>query len=118
MIRKESRNAMRERRHLRVREKVHGTPLRPRLSVFRSNKHISCQLIDDTKGITLCSSGSVELKLANGGNVEAARKVGEDIARKALALKIECAVFDRGGYQYHGRVAALCEAAREAGLRL
>ncbi|HIU45041.1 MAG TPA: 50S ribosomal protein L18 [Candidatus Enteromonas pullicola] len=117
MIAKESRNSVRVRRHLRVREKVHGTSSKPRLCVFRSNKHIEAQIIDDEKGITLASSSSTQLKLANGGNCEAAAKVGEDLAKKALAKGIEEVVFDRGGYIYHGRVAALAEAARENGLK-
>lgn len=117
MIAKESRNSVRVRRHLRVREKVHGTSSKPRLCVFRSNKHIEAQIIDDEKGITLVSSSSTQLKLANGGNCEAAAKVGEDLAKKALAKGIEEVVFDRGGYIYHGRVAALAEAARENGLK-
>lgn len=117
MIAKESRNAIRERRHLRVREKISGTEAKPRLCVFRSNKHIEAQLIDDVKGITLVSSSSVALKLKNGGNCEAAAKVGEDLAKKALSKGIEVAVFDRGGYLYHGRIAALADAAREAGLK-
>ncbi len=117
MIRKISKNVARVRRHERVRAKISGTALTPRLCVYRSNKHIEAQLIDDTKGMTLASSSSIVLKLANGSNVEAASKVGEDIAKKALALKIETVVFDRSGYIYHGRVKALAEAAREAGLK-
>lgn len=117
MIKKISKNIARVRRHERVRAKISGTSLTPRLCVYRSNKHIEAQLIDDTKGMTLASSSSIVLKLANGSNVEAASKVGEDIAKKALALKIETVVFDRSGYIYHGRVKALAEAAREAGLK-
>lgn len=117
MIKKISKNIARVRRHERVRAKISGTALTPRLCVYRSNKHIEAQLIDDTKGMTLASSSSIVLKLANGSNVEAASKVGEDIAKKALALKIETVVFDRSGYIYHGRVKALAEAAREAGLK-
>lgn len=117
MIVKESRNEIRKRKHLRVRAKVKGTAERPRLSVFRSNKHIEAQLIDDVKGVTLVSSSSVQLKLKNGGNIEAAAKVGEDIAKKALVAKIEEVVFDRGGYDYHGRVQALADGARKGGLR-
>ncbi len=117
MIEKVSRNLVRERRHARVREKVSGTASRPRLCVFRSNKHIEAQLIDDVKGVTLVSCASTQLHLANGGNVEAAAKVGSVLAEKAKALKIEEAVFDRGGYSYHGRVKALADAAREGGLR-
>ena len=116
MIKKESRSAVRERRHLRVRKKVSGTPECPRLVVFRSNKNIEAQIIDDTKGATLVSSSSVQLKLANGSNCEAAAKVGEDIASKAKAANITKVVFDRGGYQYHGRVEALADAARKGGL--
>ena len=89
----------------------------PRLSVYRSNAHIHAQLIDDVNGVTLVSSSSVALKLENGGNIAAASKVGEDIAKKALAAGIETIVFDRSGYIYHGRVKAVAEAAREAGLK-
>lgn len=117
MIKKIDRNKDRVRRHLRVRSKVSGTPERPRLCVFRSNANISVQIIDDTKGITLASSGSVELKLSNGGNIEAAKAVGTEIAKLAKKAKIDSVVFDRGGYLYHGRVKALAEAAREAGLK-
>ncbi len=116
MIVKESRNAMRKKRHERVREKISGTAECPRLNVFRSNTNIFVQLIDDVKGVTLASSSSVELKLKNGGNVEGARLVGKDIAEKAKKLKIKNVVFDRGGYLYHGRVEALANAARENGL--
>ena len=116
MIVKESRNAMRKKRHERVREKISGTAESPRLNVFRSNTNIFVQLIDDVKGVTLASSSSVELKLKNGGNVEGARLVGKDIAEKAKKLKIKNVVFDRGGYLYHGRVEALANAARENGL--
>ena len=116
MIVKESRNAMRKKRHERVREKISGTAECPRLNVFRSNTNIFVQLIDDVKGVTLASSSSVELKLKNGGNIEGARLVGKDIAEKAKKLKIKKVVFDRGGYLYHGRVEALAEAARENGL--
>ncbi len=116
MIKKESKNVMRERRHLRIREKIQGSATCPRLSVFRSNKHISCQLIDDERGVTLASSSSLALKLEHGGNIEAAKAVGADIAKKAKALKIKSVKFDRGGYMYHGRVAALADAAREGGL--
>ena len=116
MIVKESRNAMRKKRHLRVRETISGTAECPRLNVFRSNTNIFVQLIDDVKGVTLASSSSVELKLKNGGNIEGARLVGKDIAEKAKKLKIKNVVFDRGGYLYHGRVEALANAARENGL--
>ena len=116
MIKKESNNVARLRRHSRVRNKVSGTAEMPRLNVFRSNENIFVQIIDDTKGNTLVSSSSVELKLKNGGNVEAAKLVGKDIAEKAKKDKIKKVVFDRGGYLYHGRVEALAEAARENGL--
>jgi len=116
MIKKESNNQARLRRHARVRNKVSGTSSVPRLNVFRSNAQIFAQIIDDEKGITLVSSSSLELKIKNGGNIEGARSVGEDIAKKAVAAGIKQVVFDRGGYQYHGRVQALAEAAREAGL--
>ena len=112
MIVKESRNEMRKKRHMRVRENISGTAECPRLNVFRSNSHIFAQLIDDVKGVTLASSSSVELKLKNGSNVEGAK----EIAAKAKKLKITKVVFDRGGYLYHGRVQALAEAARENGL--
>ena len=104
MIQKESRSAVRNRRHLRVRAKISGTAECPRLVVFRSNKHIEAQLIDDTKGMTLACTSSVQLKLANGSNCEAAAKVGEAIANKAKDKGISKVVFDRGGYQYHGRI--------------
>lgn len=117
MINKESKNSVRVRKHARVRAKVSGTASAPRLVVFRSNKHIEAQIIDDVKGVTLVHSSSVALKLENGSNVEAATKVGEDLASKAKAKKISKVVFDRGGYIYHGRVAALADAARKGGLK-
>ena len=117
MINKVSKNVIRERKHARVRAKVSGTASCPRLCVFRSNKHIEAQIIDDVKRTTLCASSSVALKLENGSNIEAAKKVGADLAEKAKALKIKSVVFDRGGYIYHGRVAALADAAREGGLK-
>jgi large subunit ribosomal protein L18 len=116
MIQKESRNSVRERRHARVRERVVGTSSAPRLVVFRSNKNIEAQIIDDIKGVTLVASGSVQLKLKNGGNCVGAAEVGKDLAAKAKKAGISHVVFDRGGYQYHGRVAALADAAREGGL--
>ncbi|MGN1379897.1 MAG: 50S ribosomal protein L18 [Bacilli bacterium] len=115
MNNKEKREA-RIRRHARVRKNISGTSEAPRLCVYRSNKAIYAQVIDDTKGITLVSSSSLELKLKNGGNIEAASIVGKDIAEKCKKAKIKKVVFDRGGFLYHGRVAALAEAAREAGL--
>ncbi len=118
MIKKVSRNEKRIARHERVRKTVVGTPLVPRLNVFRSNKNIFAQIIDDENGVTLVSASSVdkELKLENGGNVEAAVKVGELIAKRAKKAKITKVTFDRGGYLYHGRVEALANAARENGL--
>ncbi len=118
MIKKVSRNEMRLERHKRIRENLHGTADRPRLNVFRSNANITAQIIDDDKGITLVSASTLEkeLKITNGGNVEAAKKIGEEVAKRAKKAKITKVVFDRGGYLYHGRVKALAEAARENGL--
>ena len=118
MIKKESRNAMRVVRHERVRKDVHGTSAVPRLNVFRSNNNIFAQIIDDEASKTLVSASSIdkELKLENGGNAEAAVKVGELLAKRAKKAKITKVVFDRGGYLYHGRVKALADAARENGL--
>lgn len=117
MLKKTRKNEERQRRHKRVRRVVSGTPDCPRLNVFRSNKQIYAQIIDDTTGKTLAASSSVVLKLEQGGNIEAAKKVGADIAEKCKALNIESVRFDRGGYVYHGRVQALADAAREAGLK-
>lgn len=111
-----SNNDMRLARHARVRAKISGTKEVPRLNVFRSNSGIFAQIIDDSTATTLVSSSSVELKIKNGGNLEGAAAVGKDIAEKAKKAKITKVVFDRGGYLYHGRVKALAEAAREAGL--
>ena len=118
MIKKVSRNEVRKARHERVRAKVSGTNETPRLNVFRSNSNIFAQIIDDEKKITLVSASSIdkELKLENGGNIEAATKVGELLAKRAKKAKITKVTFDRGGYLYHGRVEALAEAARENGL--
>jgi len=116
MISKQSKNISRVRRHARVRSKISGTPECPRLCVYRSNKNIEAQIIDDVKKVTLVASSSMGLKLENGSNIEAASKVGADLAEKAKAKKIKKVVFDRSGYIYHGRVKALAEAAREAGL--
>ena len=118
MIKKVVRNDVRKARHARVRNKVVGTSAVPRLNVFRSNSNIFAQIIDDEKGVTLVSASSIdkELKLENGGNVEAATKVGELLAKRAKKAKIEQVVFDRGGYLYHGRVKALADSARENGL--
>ena len=116
MISKESKNVSRQRRHARVRSKVSGTVACPRLCVYRSNKNIEAQIIDDVKRVTLAACSSMELRLANGSNIEAAAQVGKALAEKALAKKIKKVVFDRSGYIYHGRIKALAEAAREAGL--
>ncbi|KGP72475.1 50S ribosomal protein L18 [Pontibacillus yanchengensis] len=118
MITKADKNAVRKKRHSRVRKKVAGTPERPRLNVYRSNKHIYAQLIDDVNGVTVSSASTVEndLNLENTGNVEAAAKIGELVAKRAQDNGFKTIVFDRGGYLYHGRVKALADAAREAGL--
>ena len=115
MIKKQSRNSMRIVRHERIRSKVVGTAEVPRLCVFRSNANIYAQIIDDSKGVTLVSASSLELKLKN-VNIEAATKVGESIAKKAVKAGIKKVVFDRGGYLYHGKIKALADAARENGL--
>ena len=117
MIKKESRNEQRKIRHARVRNKISGTADCPRLAVFRSNKNISVQLIDDVKAVTLASVSTLDsdIKIKK-ANKEAAKEVGTLIAKKALKLKIEKVVFDRGGFVYHGVVKELAEAAREAGL--
>jgi large subunit ribosomal protein L18 len=106
------------RRHRRVRKKIHGTAERPRLAVYRSNKHLSVQVIDDDAGRTLVSAATVEpdLRGAGGGSVAAATRLGTLVAERAKAAGIEQVVFDRGGFVYHGRIAALATAAREAGL--
>ena len=116
MIKKEANNVARQRRHARIRKTVNGTKECPRLDVFRSNNNIFVQVIDDEEAKTLASSSSVSLNIKNGGNIEAAKLVGKDIAEKCNKLKIKKVVFDRGGYLYHGRVKALAEAARENGL--
>ena len=120
MIKQVNRKEQTRKRHARVRVKISGTPECPRLAVYRSLKHISVQIIDDVNRVTLASASSndKELKqqLKHGGNVEAAKVVGEAIAKRALAKDIKDVVFDRGGFLYHGRVAALAEAAREGGL--
>ncbi len=116
MFKPVNKEVQRAKRHRRIRFHLKGTPSRPRLNVFRSNKAIYCQIIDDLAGTTLVAASSLELKETSGGNIEGARKVGELIAKKALEKGIKQVVFDRGGYLYHGRVKALAEAAREAGL--
>jgi len=113
-----TKRAARRRRHLRVRKKITGTPERPRLAVFRSNRHISVQVIDDLSGRTLAAASSLEPGLCSGGTatVEGASSVGSEIAERARAAGIERVVFDRSGNRYHGRVAAVAEAARAGGL--
>lgn len=113
-----NKNEARRKRHTRVRKKVIGSPERPRLNVYRSTNNIYVQVIDDTAGHTLAAASSLDksLKLKTGGNVEAAKAVGKAIAERAKAAGISKVVFDRGGYLYHGRVASLADAAREAGL--
>ena len=118
MVSKINKNAMRLKRHIRVRGKVSGTPERPRLNVFRSNANIYAQIIDDVNGVTLVAANTLEKDFEGAtGNAEAAKKVGQLIAERAKAKGIEEVVFDRGGYVYHGRVAALAEGAREGGLK-
>ena len=117
MVKNVSKKAMRLHRHVRVRGKISGTPERPRLNVFRSNANIYAQLIDDVNGVTLVSANTLEKEFEGAtGNCEAAKKVGTVLAERAKAKGIEQVVFDRGGYVYHGRVAALAEGAREGGL--
>ena len=118
MITRPNTNKQRMKRHKRVRAKISGTPVCPRLNVFRSEANIYAQIIDDTKGVTLVSASSLEKGFeGSGSNCEAAKKVGEAIAERAKAKGIEAVVFDRGGYLYHGRVKALAEGAREGGLQ-
>ena len=118
MVSKVNKNAMRLKRHVRVRGKISGTPERPRLNVFRSNANIYAQIIDDVNGVTLVSANTLEKDFEGAaGNCEAAKKVGAVLAERAKAKGIEEVVFDRGGYVYHGRVAALAEGAREGGLQ-
>ena len=118
MVKTINKNAMRLKRHVRVRGKISGTPECPRLNVFRSNANIYAQIIDDVNGVTLVSANTVEKDFEGAtGNVEAAKKVGAVLAERAKAKGIEQVVFDRGGYIFHGRVAALAEGAREAGLK-
>ena len=118
MVSKVNKNAMRLKRHIRVRGKISGTVECPRLNVFRSNANIYAQLIDDVNGVTLVSASTLEKEFEGAtGNAEAAKKVGLTLAERAKAKGIEDVVFDRGGYVYHGRVAALAEGAREGGLK-
>ena len=118
MLLKADKKKTRSKRHLRVRNRLNGTATRPRLCVFRSLAHIYAQIIDDEKGVTLTAASSIEKDFEGyGGNIAGAKKVGAIIAKKALDKGITEVVFDRGGYIYHGRIAALADAAREAGLK-
>lgn len=118
MLTKENRKKITRKRHYRLRRKLAGSSERPRLAVYRSGKHIYAQIIDDSRSVTLAAASTVEKDLRNqtGANIDAARKVGELVARRAKDAGVTAVVFDRGGFLYHGRVAALAEAAREAGL--
>lgn len=117
MVSKIDKNAQRQKRHIRVRSKISGTPERPRLNVFRSNANIYAQVIDDVNGITLASASTLDKEFEGAaGNCEAAKQVGKMVAERAKEKGISAVVFDRGGYVYHGRVAALAEGAREGGL--
>ncbi|MFC7372642.1 50S ribosomal protein L18 [Fictibacillus iocasae] len=118
MITKADKNVARKKRHARVRRTVIGTAQRPRLNVFRSTKHIYAQLIDDQAGVTLVSASTLDkgIEAGNGGNVDAAKAIGKAVAERAKEKGYTAVVFDRGGYLYHGRIKALADAAREAGL--
>ena len=117
MVRKTDKNAMRQKRHVRVRGKISGTPGRPRLNVYRSNANIYAQLIDDVNGTTLVSASTLDMGFEGAaGNCGAAKRVGLALAQRAKEKGISAVVFDRSGYVYHGRVAALAEGAREGGL--
>ncbi|KXO15973.1 50S ribosomal protein L18 [Peptoniphilus sp. GNH] len=119
MFKRVDREKNRLKRHKRIRRKVKGTPSTPRLCVFRSGKHIYAQVIDDVNAVTLVSASTLEKNIGSEGkNMEAAQKVGETVAKRALEKGIEAVVFDRGGYIYQGRIKALADAAREAGLKL
>jgi large subunit ribosomal protein L18 len=116
MINLNKRNEIRQRIHSRIRAKLAGTAERPRLNVYRSLSHIYAQVIDDQSGVTLVSASTMSMKVKTGGNVAAAKEVGKAIAERAVENGIKKVVFDRGGYLYHGRIKALADAAREAGL--
>ncbi|TCO74999.1 50S ribosomal protein L18 [Marinisporobacter balticus] len=121
MINKESKNKKRQTRHLRIRKKVSGTPTRPRLSIYRSLSNMYAQVIDDVTGVTLAAASTLDKEIKdkanNCGNKEAAKLVGELVAKRALEKGLDNVVFDRGGYIYHGRIKELAEGAREAGLK-
>ena len=116
MIAKTERNQIRGRVHFRIRQKLSGTAARPRLNVYRSLNHIYAQVIDDLKGETIASASTLAGKINSGGNIAAAKEVGKLVAEQAIAKGVKKVVFDRGGYLYHGRIKALADAAREAGL--
>lgn len=120
MIKSENRKTKVKKRHQSIRVKLSGTTEAPRLAVYRSTKHIYAQVIDDVKGVTVASASSIDkdlrAKLGHGGNIDAAKAVGEAIAKKALKAGVKDVVFDRGGFLYHGRIQSLADAAREAGL--
>jgi large subunit ribosomal protein L18 len=114
-----NRHVARERRHRRVRKKVRGTPERPRLAVFRSNKHVYAQVVDDVHGVTLAAASTKEKGFTGAtATVEAAKKVGKLVGERAKAAGIDTVVLDRGGFKYHGRVAGVADAAREAGIKI
>ena len=118
MVSKPDSNKARIKRHMRIRNKISGTPERPRLNVFRSGKHIYAQIIDDINGVTLVSASTMDKDFDGyGGNKEAAKKIGKTIAERAAHKNITEVVFDRGGYVYHGRIKELAEGAREGGLK-
>ncbi|MGM0214017.1 50S ribosomal protein L18 [Enterococcus sp. AZ109] len=116
MITKPDKNKTRQKRHMRVRSKISGTAECPRLNVFRSNKNIYAQVIDDVAGVTLASASTLDKEISGGNKTEQAQEVGKLVAERASEKGIKVVVFDRGGYLYHGRVAALAQAARENGL--
>ncbi|MBN2559182.1 MAG: 50S ribosomal protein L18 [Clostridia bacterium] len=120
MIKKTDKNKLRQKKHMRIRNKISGTPARPRLNVYKSNKNIYAQIIDDLAGVTLVAASSLDAALKNeipyGGNKNAAKEVGKLIAKRAVEKGIKAVVFDRGGYIYHGRVKELADAARAEGL--
>jgi large subunit ribosomal protein L18 len=112
----DSKAQIRDRIHTRIRRRISGTEARPRLAIFRSVKHIYAQVIDDSKGHTVAAAASTEKDTTNGGNIAGAKAIGALVAKRAIEHGIKAVVFDRGGYHYHGRVKALADAAREAGL--
>jgi large subunit ribosomal protein L18 len=115
----QNRHVARERRHRRVRKKVRGTPQRPRLAVFRSNKHVYAQVIDDVNGRTVASASTMEKSFSGAtATVDAAKKIGQVVGERAKSAGVETVVLDRGGFRYHGRVAGVADGAREAGLKV